>query len=317
MEEAGKVLEIIRRNSESQDGGFGGSNIYSDGYRQDYDNDSSTDEEPAGDDELSSDDDQDFTSRFGKIATQTSRRGKVRIKATEDEGMEGIDDDGEDTEDEFEADMERELAGRVLEAEKNAAIASTCPLSHDAGDDHDMGSTSEKADHEATKDGKYSDIYFDSDEEESDNRKVVTNDDLFYDPDKDDDDQDWIDSVRQSYHHQPGQAATKLPTSDAVLNCPACFTVLCLDCQRHEVYNTQYRAMFVVNCTVNTEQKLKFPVKGKGAGKGRRGKGGKGKVVTDPNSDYHPVMCDNCKTEVAMYDQDEVYHFFNVVASHS
>lgn len=311
------VVEIIRRNSEGQDGGFGGSNIYSDGYRQDFDNDSSTDEEDGVDDEYSSDDDQDFTSKFGKIATQTSRRGKVRIKATEEENME---DDSKESEDDFEADMEKELEGRVLEAEKNAAIDRTCPLPPDKlEDDHDMETATSKGDHDAVKDGKYSDIYFDSDEEETENesRKVVTNDDLFYDPDKDDDDQVWVDSVRQSYH-QPGHgqadsAPAKLPSSDAVLNCPACFTVLCLDCQRHEVYNTQYRAMFVVNCTVNTEQKLKFPVKGKG----KKGKGGKGKVVTDPNSDYHPVMCDNCKSEVAMYDQDEVYHFFNVVSSHS
>ncbi len=27
--------------------------------------------------------------------------------------------------------------------------------------------------------------------------------------------------------------------------------------------------------------------------------------------------CDQCKTEIAMYDQEEVYHFFNVVASHT
>eukprot|EP00092_Neocalanus_flemingeri_P017516 GFUD01018949.1.p1 GENE.GFUD01018949.1~~GFUD01018949.1.p1 ORF type:complete len:332 (+),score=120.64 GFUD01018949.1:52-996(+) len=314
MEEVGKVLEIIR-NSESQEGGFGGANIYSEEYRHDYDNDSSTDEEDGGDD-LSSDDEQDFTSRYGKIATQTSRTGKVRIKTTEDEGIEEMEEDAEDTDDDFEADMERELAGRMLEAEKNAAIANTCPLPHGVGEDGlDMESTSAKGNNEAFKDGKYSDIYFDSDEEESENRKVVTNDDLFYDPDKDDDDQDWVDSVRQSYQQAgPGQAATKLPNSDAVLNCPACFTVLCMDCQRHEVYNTQYRAMFVVNCTVNIEQKLKFPVKGKGSGKGKRGKKN---VVTDPNSEYHPVMCDNCKTEVAMYDQEEVYHFFNVVASHS
>jgi len=310
MDEAARVVEIIRRNSEGQDGGIGGSNIYSDGYRQDFDNDSSTDEEDGFDDEYSSDDDQDFTSKFGKISTQTSRRGKVRIKATEEENVE------DESEDDFEADMEKELEGRVLEAEKNAAIARTClPPPDGLEDDDDMETATSKVDSDAVKDGKYSDIYFDSDEEDTANesRKVVTNDDLFYDPDKDDDDQDWVDSVRQSYH-QPGQgvaAPAKLPNSDAVLNCPACFTVLCLDCQRHEVYNTQYRAMFVVNCTVNTEQKLKFPVKGKG----KRGKGGK--VVTDPNSDYHPVMCDNCKTEVAMYDQDEVYHFFNVVASHS
>lgn len=302
MEEAVKVMDIIKRNSETR-----GSNIYSDDYRQDFDNDSSTDEEGGGGmDDLSSDEDQDFTSKFGKITTQTSRKGKVRIKASEEE-ME----DEESSEDDFEADMEKELAGRVLEAEKNAAIA-RCDLENGVEDDLDMEATSSRSDHEAIKNGRYDDVYFDSDEEETENRKVMTNDDLFYDPDKDDDDQEWVDSVRKSYH-QSGKAnptvPTKLPNSDAVLNCPACFTVLCLDCQRHEVYNTQYRAMFVVNCTVNTEQKLKFPVKGKG----RRGK----KAITDPNMDYHPVVCDNCRTEVAMYDQDEVYHFFNVVASHS
>jgi len=302
MEETAKIMEIIQRNRESH-----GSNIYSDEYRHDLDNDSSTDEEDARIDDLSSDDDQDFTSKFGKIATQTSRKGKVRIKASHEE----IEDE-ESSDDDFEADMEKELAGRVLEAERNAAIARTDP-DHGMVDDLDMEEcTSSKSEQEATKNGKYSDVYFDSDEEESENRKIVTNDDLFYDPDKDDDDQEWVDSVRKSYH-QSGRTNTlvpsKLPNSDAVLNCPACFTVLCLDCQRHELYNTQYRAMFVVNCTVNTEQKLKFPVKGKG----RRGK----KPITDPNNDFHPVVCDNCKTEVAMYDQDEVYHFFNVVASHS
>ena len=29
------------------------------------------------------------------------------------------------------------------------------------------------------------------------------------------------------------------------------------------------------------------------------------------------VRCDQCQTEIAMYDQDEVYHFFNIVASHT
>ena len=32
---------------------------------------------------------------------------------------------------------------------------------------------------------------------------------------------------------------------------------------------------------------------------------------------YHPVMCTECSTEVAVYDKDEVFHFFNVLASHS
>ena len=44
------------------------------------------------------------------------------------------------------------------------------------------------------KDGKYSDIYFDSDEEEeeaagSGRRDVKSNDELLYDPEKDDEDQ--------------------------------------------------------------------------------------------------------------------------------
>lgn len=38
--------------------------------------------------------------------------------------------------------------------------------------------------------------------------------------------------------------------SDAVLSCPGCFTMLCLDCQKHDKYHNQYRAMFVVNCQV-------------------------------------------------------------------
>ncbi len=31
---------------------------------------------------------------------------------------------------------------------------------------------------------------------------------------------------------------------------------------------------------------------------------------------YHPVKCTECSTEVAVYDKDEVYHFFNILASH-
>ncbi len=48
---------------------------------------------------------------------------------------------------------------------------------------------------------KYEDIYFDSDEEDGENRKVKTNDELFYDPDMDDDDQTWVDDVRYIDYH--------------------------------------------------------------------------------------------------------------------
>ena len=85
--------------------------------------------------------------------------------------------------------------------------------------------------------------------------------------------------------------------------------MLCLDCQRHDVYRTQYRAMFVMNCSVKVDTKMKFPVKSKG--------GRKKKVAGGQEEYYNPVTCDTCNTEVAMYDKDEIYHFFNVVASHT
>ena len=31
---------------------------------------------------------------------------------------------------------------------------------------------------------------------------------------------------------------------------------------------------------------------------------------------YYPVFCQHCSTEVAVYDSEEVYHFFNVLTAH-
>ena len=74
----------------------------------------------------------------------------------------------------------------------------------------------------------------------------------------DDEDQKWVEDIRKGYSKgRFNQKEKPLPNSDAVLNCPACFIVLCLDCQRHETYDTQYRAMFVTNCTVDHSKQLK------------------------------------------------------------
>jgi hypothetical protein len=68
-------------------------------------------------------------------------------------------------------------------------------------------------------------------------KPVVSNDDLLYDPKQDDEDQQWVNAQRQSYQLPvPSGSKQPLPHSDAVLNCPACMTLLCLDCQRYVCY---------------------------------------------------------------------------------
>ena len=64
------------------------------------------------------------------------------------------------------------------------------------------------------------------------NKHQLTNDDLLYDPDADQNDEKWVQSKRQAYQPKAGQKKRKPQNSDAVLDCPACMTTLCLDCQR-------------------------------------------------------------------------------------
>ncbi|XP_040268209.1 E2F-associated phosphoprotein isoform X2 [Bufo bufo] len=233
------------------------------------------------------------------------------------------------SEDEFEKEMEKELSSTMksMEGKWQNKDAATSAAAASAGGDQQQF---------------YDEVYFDSDSEEEvdqngkkQNRKqkhkVLSNDDLLYDPHEDDRDQEWVDAKRRSYRNirkqrksltHPNKRNT-LPSSDAILNCPACMTTLCLDCQRHESYRTQYRAMFVMNCTVNKEEVLKLPEQ---PIKNRRRERKKMKA---PSADsametqspdvetFHPVKCNECSTEVAVYDKEEVYHFFNVLASHS
>lgn len=196
----------------------------------------------------------------------------------------------------------------------------------------------------------YDKVYFDSDSEEEEEdtpssstgrkqrqRIVQSNDELLYDPDKDDRDQAWVDARRRQYNSRkrPAAAAFRsqrrqqsgLPSSDAVLNCPACMTTLCLDCQRHEKYRTQYRAMFVMNCTVKKDEVLRYKTEKERKPRNRKRRKGQKETPADETPDptpagmdadevYHPVQCSECSTEVAVYDKDEVYHFFNILASH-
>lgn len=88
------------------------------------------------------------------------------------------------------------------------------------------------------------------------------------------------------------------------------------------MYSNQYRAMFVMNCKIiHDEQLLYVPKPGK---KNRSQKRSRQKVEEsramqdeeeDTRATFNPVRCSSCNTEVAVYDTDEVYHFFNVLAS--
>ncbi|XP_072194273.1 E2F-associated phosphoprotein [Excalfactoria chinensis] len=232
------------------------------------------------------------------------------------------------SDDEFQKEMEAELNTTVrnIEGKWKSPEMGTSSSTGEAGS--------------ATTSKYYDDIYFDSDSEDEDKtvmqdvlkkrkhqqRRILTNDELLYDPEEDRRDQEWVDSQRRRYRNQrrllqPQQTKpSSVPNSDAVLNCPACMTTLCLDCQRHESYKTQYRAMFVMNCFVNKEEILKYRKKVKKRNKKRK----HSEETTTPlqsNQEeeevYHPVLCTECSTEVAVMDKDEVFHFFNVLASHS
>lgn len=47
-------------------------------------------------------------------------------------------------------------------------------------------------------------------------------------------------------------------TSDAILSCPRCFTIVCMDCQQHDRYVNQYRAMFVMNIGVDWSKRMVY-----------------------------------------------------------
>ena len=102
---------------------------------------------------------------------------------------------------------------------------------------------------------------------------------------------------------------------------------LFLYCCRHESYVNQYRAMFVLNCCVLRDEVLKYiPKADKRSRRRKRRKGKEEKDETEEKKGedlsqetepeiYHPVRCGECNTEVAVFDKQEIFHFFNVLAS--
>lgn len=143
-------------------------------------------------------------------------------------------------------------------------------------------------------------------------------DDL-YDPDLDDRDEE-----RLGFHH----LLSSHRISDAILSCPHCFTTLCLDCQAHETFPHQYRAMFVQHCRIVEKRVLPSrEMGGGGGGVGGRGRMRRGRGQREREEEeevekeesggpYFAVCCDECGTEVAVLDvSDEIYHFCHVLDS--
>eukprot|EP00177_Eucheuma_denticulatum_P006938 GFKZ01012622.1.p2 GENE.GFKZ01012622.1~~GFKZ01012622.1.p2 ORF type:complete len:202 (-),score=21.69 GFKZ01012622.1:1318-1866(-) len=124
-------------------------------------------------------------------------------------------------------------------------------------------------------------------------------DDPFYDPHADSEDEAWVQS-----HLLPHVTA---PGSTESISCPACFTLLSHQVQPHVRYEGQFRAVFVTNCKVVQDERLRIVV-GDGVG-GRRNVLGGGKE----DEAFRPVACAECGTEVGVLDNENVYHFCNVV----
>ncbi|GIL55388.1 hypothetical protein Vafri_10946 [Volvox africanus] len=138
--------------------------------------------------------------------------------------------------------------------------------------------------------------------------------DPLYDEAADEDDAAWAERQREGRR------------SDAVLSCPGCFTTLCIDCQRHEKYHHQYRAMFVMNCKVEEDEQgggrgggVGFnPAVGEGGDRGGGGGGGRRSKRARGSAQYRRVCCNVCGTEVgALEVEEELYHFYHIFPSNA
>ena len=76
--------------------------------------------------------------------------------------------------------------------------------------------------------------------------------------------------------------------------------------------------MFVMNCGICKDEVLRYEKKR--MSKKKQNSDGPGRLIPASETDeqnelYNPVKCTECGTVVAVYDVDEVYHFFNILAS--
>eukprot|EP00833_Pecoramyces_ruminatium_P006462 jgi/Orpsp1_1/1180494/evm.model.c7180000073643.1 len=161
-----------------------------------------------------------------------------------------------------------------------------------------------------------SDIEYNSDSD-SDSNDIYENFDPesveWYDPNEDEKNEQWI---RKKTHTIKDKNGKLKKNSDAILTCPLCFTYLCFDCQRHELYHNQYRAMFVRNCVINRTERYRIPEENNKNNKNRNKNKKTKKSTVEDNSQkmdneksinnnqnslseeyYYPVLCKYCQTQ--------------------
>lgn len=159
-----------------------------------------------------------------------------------------------------------------------------------------------------------------------DSTPAATADELYYDPEGDEADEAYV------YQHLRGGSCTetgvdgddndtapspvKPRSSDAVLQCPCCFQIVCMDCQQHERYKNQFRAMFVQNIAVKWNERLVYDDASQTLVPAVATTESNGQVMNDDEHYYYKTVCANCQTQVAALDMtDEVYHFYGCLAS--
>ncbi|VDM97089.1 unnamed protein product [Thelazia callipaeda] len=160
---------------------------------------------------------------------------------------------------------------------------------------------------------------------ESTEKEVVE----FYDSEEDEDNELWVRHHREQLKiikprnknesdfgedNQINEKVNRDSETDAVLSCPACMSLLTRDCQKHEFYHNQYRAIFVENCDVIENEVLFLPQSRKNERKARKNTAGirpnavvsPGDVLNIPKEDlFHPVHCSVCQTKIGVYDCEE------------
>jgi hypothetical protein len=130
--------------------------------------------------------------------------------------------------------------------------------------------------------------------------------------------------------------------SDAVLSCPCCFNIVCMDCQKHKRYANQYRAMFVMGVVVDWNHVLVYDGVHQAlvskeepnaieleeshsnnwgdpsVAHGESTFPGNTAMLRAKKGEYYAVECASCRTQVAALDMtDEVYYFHGCLESSS